>query len=96
MNILSCKQVAERISKSADDSISRREKVAVALHLMMCSYCRRFQRQVRFLGSAFKQWGRMAEAGGPLPEWRLPEASRQRIKQALLAVGDEPGDELSE
>ena len=45
--MLSCKQLVERSSDYLDDHMSRRERLAVRVHLAMCHNCRRFIRQMR-------------------------------------------------
>lgn len=45
--MLSCKDVTQRAGAWTDGELSWRERLAVRLHLLLCSLCRRFLRQYR-------------------------------------------------
>ncbi|WP_348719586.1 zf-HC2 domain-containing protein [uncultured Alcanivorax sp.] len=48
--MLKCKHVTEKADALVDGSaLSRRERLALRLHLMMCQNCRRYVRQLRAL-----------------------------------------------
>tara|TARA_B100000676_G_scaffold250363_1_gene254886 strand:- start:940 stop:1167 length:228 start_codon:yes stop_codon:yes gene_type:complete len=48
--MLKCKHVTEKADALVDGSaLSRRERFALRLHLMMCHNCRRYVRQLRAL-----------------------------------------------
>jgi anti-sigma factor ChrR (cupin superfamily) len=48
--MLKCKHVTEKADALVDGSeLSRRERFALRLHLMMCRHCRRYVRQMRAL-----------------------------------------------
>ena len=50
--MLSCKDTSTLISRSMDETLSWRQRLAVRLHLMMCGACRRFVGQMSFLRRA--------------------------------------------
>lgn len=50
--MLSCRETSALVSQSLDKDLSRREHIAVALHLLMCSHCRKFKRQMLFMRKA--------------------------------------------
>ncbi len=77
--MLSCKHVSEMVSQSRDRHLSRRERMAILLHLMLCKLCRRYQRQMRFIQ---KISDRLAGAETPLIR-PLDEAARERIRKKL-------------
>jgi len=83
MNIFSCKQVSQRISESADRQLTLRVRLAVIGHVMMCSWCRRFQRQMKFLQLILTQMREPAELDSLQPEMRLSQSARQRISRAI-------------
>ena len=58
--MLSCKEVVARADDYVDRQLSWREKLAVRLHLLLCSYCRRYVRQLRLLIAALRRRGRAA------------------------------------
>lgn len=48
--MLKCKHVVEKADALVDGTpLSRRERFALRLHLMMCHHCRRYVRQLRAL-----------------------------------------------
>ncbi len=75
---LSCREVAQLHSESLDRPLSRSERWAVGLHLVYCSACRRFRRQLRFLRAAMQRLNRPPHTPPP-----LPEAVRSRIVEAM-------------
>lgn len=53
--MLNCKQVTEKLGAHLDGQLTAGERVAVRLHLLMCVYCRRFERHLRSLVEALRQ-----------------------------------------
>jgi hypothetical protein len=54
----SCRQAGELLSRRRDTGLSLRGQAALHLHLAICVHCRRFSRQVDFLGRAFREGAR--------------------------------------
>lgn len=50
--MLSCRETSALVSQSLDRDLSLRERAAVALHLLMCSHCQRFKKQMLFMRKA--------------------------------------------
>lgn len=48
----SCREVTALVSKGLDKKLGLSERMAVGLHLMICSGCRNFQSQTRFIRKA--------------------------------------------
>lgn len=61
--MISCHDTTALISRSMDARLSWRERWAVAMHLAICSACRAFGEQVRFLREACRRYS----AGGSPP-----------------------------
>ena len=83
--MLTCKDATHLISESHERSLTIRERWALKLHLMMCVYCRRFQRQLVLMRKALREWGRRAaDEDTDVAEGAqfTPEA-RERIRQTL-------------
>ena len=76
--MLTCKEVSMLVSESFDRELALRERMAMRMHLAMCSLCRTYSRQVALLRSILK--GAAKSAPPPVP---LSDEARQRIKQAL-------------
>lgn len=47
--MLKCREVVDSADQLLDGSLSRRQRIAVQLHLMICHHCRRYVRQLRVL-----------------------------------------------
>jgi len=79
--VFSCRKASMLVSASLDRPLSRRERIAMRLHLAICVYCRRFVKQARFL----QQIG--AARSKALAEFvadvHLPAAAAQRIEERL-------------
>ncbi|MDZ8118218.1 zf-HC2 domain-containing protein [Pontiella agarivorans] len=73
-----CKEISTLVSESLDRELSLRERMAMRVHLMMCSLCRTYSRQIGQLRSILQG----AAKAEPPPE-PLPEEVRQRIRQRL-------------
>lgn len=54
--MLSCKETAQRLSKTQDRDLSRSEKLQLKMHLAMCGGCRNFSKQMDFLRAACKRY----------------------------------------
>lgn len=53
--MMRCRQVAWLLSAGELSESPLRTRVAVRLHLMMCRHCRRFIRQLAWLGDAARE-----------------------------------------
>lgn len=47
--MLKCREIAENADHFLDGDISRRQRLALKMHLLMCRHCRRYVRQLRSL-----------------------------------------------
>lgn len=52
--MIRCRRASELLSRSREERLSAADRVAVALHLAICVHCRRYGRQIRLLGRAFR------------------------------------------
>ncbi len=50
--MLKCREVVDTADQLLDGNISRRQRFAIKMHLVMCRHCRRYVRQLRALLSA--------------------------------------------
>ena len=78
-----CEGMSRLASESFDRDLGRLERFALRSHLLYCAACRRYRRQLEVLRYAMRRLARDAEADVSLPGPALPEAVRERIKQAL-------------
>lgn len=50
----SCRDITALVSQGLDKKLSLGERLAIGVHVMMCSRCRNFQSQTRFIRRAAK------------------------------------------
>lgn len=83
MNIFSCQQASRMLSESMDRPLRLRERMILRMHLLMCSFCTRFSRQLRFLRRAAHQFRQAAPEPSSAPEVTLSAEAKQRISRVL-------------
>jgi hypothetical protein len=74
-----CRQ-ASRLQSEAIDRLSFPKRLGLRLHLLICAWCRRYGKEVRFLRQAVHD--HPEELNGVEPETLSAEA-RERIKRSL-------------
>ncbi len=52
----SCRAISALVSQGLDKELSLRERFSVWLHVMMCTRCRNFQTQSRFIRKAARRY----------------------------------------
>jgi hypothetical protein len=52
--MLSCNEVTRELSRSQEERLGLKERMALRLHLSMCSGCRNFRKQLDVLRSAMR------------------------------------------
>jgi len=76
----SCREASRLQSEALDKELSFPRRCGLALHLMVCKWCRRYGRQVRFLrDAAHEHPENLSEA---VPQ-KLSAEARERIRQRL-------------
>jgi hypothetical protein len=55
--MLTCKHATKLMSQSQDRPLTLRERIGLRLHLMMCSGCTQFERQLHFIRTACRRIG---------------------------------------
>ena len=81
--MLSCKQSSQLLSQSLDRKLLRRELIALRLHLMLCSMCRRFGQQVAGIRLLVRRSRQQIEQDEAVT---LPTEAKQRIARALESL----------
>jgi hypothetical protein len=81
--MLSCKDVTQLISESMDHSLPLGKRIGVRIHLLMCRFCARYEKQLLLIRDTVRH----LVAGGDKPEYpsgeTLSEETRARIRQSL-------------
>jgi hypothetical protein len=90
----SCQKVSLSESEALERKRSGWECLMVNAHQVSCPACRRFRRQVRFLGAELGRIRAGREAGERLPDLFLPPDVRERIKTSLRRPGNPGGPAL--
>jgi predicted anti-sigma-YlaC factor YlaD len=80
---LPCDQMTRLASESLDRELSVAERCALRSHVLYCTACRRFMRQIMFLGQTLRRLATRLETDDLLPGSELPADVRERIKRAL-------------
>jgi hypothetical protein len=81
--MLSCRDVTRLISESMDRSLPLRKRIGVRVHLLICKFCARYERQLLRIRETVRRLGEAGEtAGGTLGE-PLSEEARERIRKSL-------------
>ena len=54
--LISCKDASRLISRMQDGNVPLAERARIRLHLLLCEACTAFERQVRFLRAALRNY----------------------------------------
>ncbi len=84
---ITCEQSTRLVSESLDRDLPRGERLAITLHAFSCRSCRRYRKQLAFLGQAVR---RMADAfTDSSARATLSPEVRDRISRILGRRADE-------
>lgn len=79
--MFSCKEVTVLVSAAQDRKLSRMERFKIRLHLLFCTGCMNFNRQMATLSKAAHRLAGHTKSGADAPV--LSSEARQRIKAQL-------------
>jgi hypothetical protein len=77
----SCKEITALISRDLEKDLSWREKLAMKIHLYICTPCRRYLAQLKFMSEVLATQDEKLEKGEY--ETRLSSEASERLKEAL-------------
>lgn len=80
--MLTCKEASFLASKKLDGKLSFAETIQFKLHTLLCGFCRRYAAEISKLHTMMKKAGKSSDSILP-DSVKLPEESRERIKQCL-------------
>ncbi len=80
-----CKEVTRLASEAMEHKLSLRQRLTVKLHLMICSLCLRYVRQLEIMREVAHQHTTAMKAGAAKPSSHLSRDARERMKRALQA-----------
>jgi len=79
-----CRDAGRLQSEALDHDLQFSKRLGLRLHLIVCQWCRRYGRQIRFLREAVHE--HPTKLGETAPASLSPEA-RERLKQAIRKTG---------
>jgi hypothetical protein len=82
--MLSCKDVTRLLSESMDHSLPLGKRIGVRLHLVICRFCAKYERQLLLIRETARRLVAVEEMGGGSAGERLSEEARERIRKSLL------------
>lgn len=68
MLALNCKEVTRLLAMSHVEDLSASRRLQVRFHLMICYVCRTYERQMRHLAVAFREWMGQATYATPVDQ----------------------------
>jgi hypothetical protein len=81
--MLSCKDVTLLISESMDTSLPVGQRIGMRLHLLMCKFCSRYERQLFLIRETVRRIVATEEKPGEPPGETLSEEAKERIRKSL-------------
>jgi hypothetical protein len=79
---LTCREVTRLCSQAMDKRLTFPERVSLCVHVLLCSYCRNYMRQIRLLRRCARHLGESADSAFA---HALPFGSASRIKKRLAS-----------
>ena len=77
--MLSCRDVTQLISESMDTSLPIGKRIGVRVHLLMCKFCSRYERQLLLIRNTVRRIVATEEKPGET----LSEEAKERIRNSL-------------
>jgi hypothetical protein len=81
--MLSCKNVTQLLSESMDTSLPIGKRIGVRIHLLMCKFCARYERQLLLIRETLRLLVATEEKPGEPPGETLSEEAKERIRKSL-------------
>ena len=81
--MLSCRNVTQLISESMDTSLPIGKRIGMRLHLLMCKFCSRYERQLLLIRETVRRFAATEGKPGELSEETLSEEAKERIRKSL-------------
>jgi predicted anti-sigma-YlaC factor YlaD len=73
---LTCDQAAQLMSHAQDIQLNRLERWALSVHLLICSFCRKYNRQLKLLRSVLSRMADSRTYDDVVPPLLDPEQSK--------------------
>ena len=79
--MFNCRKSSDKLSQSMDDRLPLGQRMALRIHLMMCSVCRRYKRQLLLMRRIFRALP--AEDRSRHSLFKLDEDAKIRLRQLV-------------
>jgi hypothetical protein len=89
--MLPCRDVTRLVSQSMDASLPIGKRIGVRIHLLMCKFCARYERQLLLIRATMRRLGAPEDRPEGPAGGILSEEARDRIKKSLRGEGDGSG-----
>ena len=81
--MLSCKDVTKLVSESMDHTLPLGKRIGVRLHLIICKFCARYERQLLLIRETARRLAARLDAPGESFGDSLSEEGRERIRESI-------------
>ena len=81
--MLACRDVTRLISQSMDISLPIGQRIGVRIHLLMCKFCARYERQLLLIRETVRRLVATEEIPGDASRETLSEEAKERIQKSL-------------
>ncbi len=79
--MLSCRAVSQLVSESLDHDLSLSQNIEIKMHLFMCKFCSRFNKQLLSIRKACRENAELMGEGAE--QGALCQEAKERIKRSL-------------
>ncbi len=86
---MKCSHATKLLSEAEERQLSRRERFALRFHILVCTACRRFNKQLGLLRQLLTEASPKMLAAVYASDAALSEPRRQRIKELLRRAAGE-------
>lgn len=76
----SCRDISQLVSASMDRNLPLRKRLSIRLHVSMCGFCRRYEKQLHLLREGV---GHYADPEANVIEKSLSPAAKEKLEKAL-------------
>ena len=80
MWVFNCQRVAQLVSESMDHNLSPGRRLGMKIHLLMCSHCSRYKKQLNFIRRLINNNPSLIADSSPP---NMDESAKKRLRQII-------------
>lgn len=80
--MMDCREISQMVSEAMDRKLPLYQRMGIQVHVLMCRYCYRFQKQLLFLRKVIRLDNDAVEEVSS--DGHMPREARKRIKENLI------------